>query len=154
MLQKKGAWRLANFWCKSKRMWTRKMKSMTPYHSLRSFLFLHFRPIFCFRFFEPSCSAPALARGSKLRTSPPPLHVPCSEFTPLHEAAGRGHLETCKFLVQVKADVDAEYREYNPLPPVQEHIFLCISRFHADFLFPIFTPRVFRPRPPRDRTFP
>ena len=33
---------------------------------------MHFLPIFCFRFFEPSCSASAPARGSKLRASPPP----------------------------------------------------------------------------------
>ncbi len=30
VLQGKGAWRLANIWCKSKRMWTRKMSGMTP----------------------------------------------------------------------------------------------------------------------------
>ena len=110
-LQGEGTWRFAKFWWKSKRMWPRKLAGMTPYHPLRSFLFLHFLPIFCFRFFEPSCSASAPARGSKLRTSPPPpLHVPCSQCTPLHKAAEGGHLETCKFLVQVKADVAAEDR--------------------------------------------
>jgi hypothetical protein len=90
-------------------MWPQKITSTTPYHPLRSFL-LYFQPIFCFRFFEPSCSASALARGSKLRSSPPHPHVPCSQETPLHWAVEGGRLETCKFLVQVKADVAAKDR--------------------------------------------
>jgi hypothetical protein len=81
-----------------------------PLPSVQKLFFLYFLPIFCFPLFNPSCSASAPASGSKLRTSPPPPHVPCSQSTPLHNAAEGGHLETSKFLVQVKADVAAKNR--------------------------------------------
>jgi len=106
---------------------------------------LHFRAFFCFRFFEPLCSASAPARGSKLRTSPPPPHVPCSQETPLHNAAATGHLEICKVLVQVKADVAAKDHRYDPLPSVEE---LFVSCIFGRFFVSVFSNRRVPPLPP------
>ncbi len=128
-------------------MWPRKIAGMTPYHPLRSFLFFVFLSDFLFPFFKPSWSASAPARGSKLRTPPPPPHVPCSQYTPLHAAAVKGHLEICKYLVELKADVAAKDRRYDPLPSVEELLF--VFAFSSDFLFPFFRTVVVRlcPRP-------
>ncbi len=69
----------------------------------------------------------------------PPHHVPCSGETPLHYAANKGQVKVCKFLLQVKADVndkrDGVLGGYDAQPSLHELLFFA---FEANLLFPIF----------------